>query len=196
MTPEMWLELEHTTHRYFLHFAAVRQISLGVQYGVAFFMQGFLRLEKGATSLPVVSAPWLGGLGRKKCFDQTFDGGMQLCAASGVQAPSTKPLVAGGARHAGVVESSLDDTASGPRSTIPLFVGIGAACRCWLGTWPHDTTATETLPRRESKRRHFFSIFQHFPLLCFHTTCEDAASIARKGATVHISEERFERFEI
>ena len=146
MTPEMWLELEHTTHRYFLPFAAVRQTSLGIQYGVAFFFcKAFCVWKMGATSLLVVSAPRLCGLGRKIVFDQTFDGGMQLCAASGAQAPSTKPLVVGGARHAGVVESSLDDTASGPRSTIPL-VGIGAACRCWLGTWPHDPVPWGSMP--------------------------------------------------
>ena len=126
MTPEMWLELEHTTHRYFLHFAAVRQISLGIQYRVAFFCMAFCVWKMGATSLLVVSAPRLCGLGCKTLFDETFDGGMQLCAASGAQAPSTKPLVVGGARHAGVVESSLDDTASGPRSTIPLCWNWGS----------------------------------------------------------------------
>ena len=57
--------------------------------------------------------------------------GMLLLAACGAQGLHWNLTVWVATRVAG------GSTGSGPASTVP-HGRSGAACRCWLGTWPHD----------------------------------------------------------
>ena len=119
MTPKTWLELEHTTHRYFLLSAAVRQLSLGIEHGVALL-----------TAWPSASGQWVpppflrslrhGWVGwGAKIFFQTFASfeGSSLSLPAALEPPHCNLLVQGRMARQG----GDSFTASGPGSTIPRF---------------------------------------------------------------------------
>ena len=141
----MWLELEHTTHRCFLQFAAVRQLSSGIKFGVVFLTALFsVSLKMGATSLLVVLVPRLGGSGCQNFFfDQFFVGGSSLVLAAALK-PFTETSRCWGARWRGGGVFPLLQAQGRDQSLV--FLRSGAACRCWLGTWPHDPLPGGSMP--------------------------------------------------
>ena len=146
MTPEMWLELEHTTHRYFLHFAAVRQISLGIQYGVAFVSA---RLSASGKWVPhpflwSLRHGWV-GWGAKIVSARLLTEACSFVLLAALKPLQRNLLLLGAHGMPGWwrARSMILLQAQGRPS---LFVGIGAACRCWLGTWPHDPVPWGSMP--------------------------------------------------
>ena len=122
----MWLELEHTTHRCFLQSAAVRQLSLGIEYGVVFLLHFSLCLRKWVP--PPFLWSWCHGWvgwGAKIFFDQFFKEGSSLVLAVALKLLHRKLLVSGRtARRGGVYRFR-------PRvATIPLFFVL------WWGSMP------------------------------------------------------------
>ena len=140
----MWLELEHTTHRCFLQFAAVRQLSSGIKYGVVFLTALFsVSWKMGAASLLVVLVPRLGGLGCQFFPTSFLSGDPALCWQQR-SSPSLKPLGVGA--HAGGVVEFFHCFRLRVATNPSFFLRSGAACRCWLGTWPHDPLPWGSMP--------------------------------------------------
>ena len=134
----MWLELEHTTHRCFLQSAAVRQLSLGIEYGVVFLLHFSLCLRKWVP--PPFLWSWCHGWvgwGAKNFFDQFFKEGSSLVLAVALK-PLHRKLLVSGRTPAGWWRSFSTASGPGSRPSLSFLFCGGAACRCWLGTWPHD----------------------------------------------------------
>ena len=142
----MWLELEHTTHQRFLQFAAVRQLSFGFEYGVVFFTALLsVSWKMGATSLLVVLVPRLGGLGRQNFCSTSFLSGDPTLCWQQRSSPFTETSRCWGRTLAGWWSFSTA-SGSGSRPILRFFLCSGAACRCWLGTWPHDPLPWGSMP--------------------------------------------------
>ena len=135
MTPEMWLELVPTLHQCPVQLAAVRQNPSGDArccLATAFVAFSRSTLVDGCRLPSCGLVPRLGGLGHQNFCPGQFCLEGRCITASGAQGPtleSVAPHPAGGWWLA---------TGSGPVCTVPRCRVVGAACQCWLGTWPND----------------------------------------------------------
>ena len=70
-------------------------------------------------------------------FDQFFKEGSSLVLAVALK-PLHRNLLVSGRTPAGWWRSFSTASGPGSRPSLSFLFCGGAACRCWLGTWPHD----------------------------------------------------------
>ena len=135
----MWLELEHTTHTdAFCNSPQFASFPSGFSTVLSFLLHCFLCRGKWAP--PPFLWSWCHGWvgwGTKICFDQFFKEGSSLVLAVALK-PLHRKLLVSGRTPAGWWRSFSIASGPGSRPSLSFLFCGGAACRCWLGTWPHD----------------------------------------------------------
>ena len=138
----MWLELSPSHIRH-AQLAAVRQFPQGM-HDAALLLHSLakprftLQIPCRLPSCGLV--PRLGGLGHQNFCPGQFCLEGRCITASGAQGATLESVAshpAGGWWLA---------TGSGPVCTVPRCRVVGAACQCWLGTWPNDPCLGDSTP--------------------------------------------------
>ena len=110
----------------------------GLSTVLSFLLHCSLRLRKWVP--PPFLWSWCHGWvgwGAKIFFDQFFKEGSSLVLAVALK-PLHRNLLVSGRTPAGWWRFFSIASGPGSRPSLSFLFCGGAACRCWLGTWPHD----------------------------------------------------------
>ena len=143
----MWPELELITHRCV---SAIRRSSptfLGDEVRCCLFYCIVLCVLENGCHLPScglgATVGWVGA--PSFFFDQFFKEGFSLVLAVALK-PLHRKLLVSGRTPAGLWRSFSTASGPGSRPSLSFLFCGGAACRCWLGTWPHDPLPWGSMP--------------------------------------------------